>query len=133
MLRVSWGLFLPVGLALAWTWFELAASAPNVAALAGVIAIGYVGAAFFPCDPGSPLNGSWRQVLHNLAGGVEYFGGAACFAALGRSEPAFMGMAGVVLIVGILLPASFIAPFRGLAQRIAECCLFGGLLLALPR
>lgn len=29
MQRVSWGLFFPVGLALAWIWFELAPSAPQ--------------------------------------------------------------------------------------------------------
>ncbi len=130
MHRVSWGLFFPVGLALAWTWFDLAASAPPVAALAGVIAIGYIGAALFPCDPGSPLQGSWRQALHNLAGGVEYFGGAACLATLGRSQPVYMVLAGVVLVVALLLSVPWVAAMRGLVQRIAECCLFGGLLAA---
>jgi hypothetical protein len=131
MRGVSWGLFFPVGLALAWTWFTLAPSAPQVAALAAVIAIGYIGAALFPCDPGSPVQGSWRQTLHNIAGGVEYIGGAICLARLGSNQPLFMVLAGVVFVVATLLSAPFAARVRGLAQRVAECCLFGGLLAAM--
>ncbi len=130
MQRVSWGLFFPVGAALAWIWFNLA-PAPPVATLAGVIAIGYIGAALFPCDPGSPLQGSWRQGLHNLAGGIEYLGGAACLATLGKSQPVFMVLAGVVVVAAMLLSVPFAAAVRGFVQRIAECCLFGGLLAAM--
>lgn len=54
--RVSYGLFLPIGLLLgplAW----LAESTP-IAGLAGCVATGYIVAALFPCDAGSPLWGS---------------------------------------------------------------------------
>jgi hypothetical protein len=58
---VSWGVFLPVGLAAlvagACTW-------PRALAASGLalsLALGYLGAALFPCDPGAPLRGSRRQ------------------------------------------------------------------------
>jgi hypothetical protein len=106
-------------------------SAPEGATLAGVIAIGYLGAALFPCDVGSPLYGSFRQTTHNLAGGIEYVGGAICLVALGRNEPMFLVPGVVVVVATLLISGRLVAPVRGLVQRISECCLFGGLLLAL--
>ncbi len=41
------------------------------------IAVGYLGAIAFPCDPGCPATGSLRQSIHNLSGLIEYLGGIA--------------------------------------------------------
>ena len=129
-LTVSWGVFLPVGVAMAITWLAVRDSAPAAASLAGVVAVGYVGGAVFRCDIGSPVHGSWRQTLHNLAGGVEYVGGIACLLSLGRQQPLFAVLAAVVAIATLLvsIPA---ASARGLVQRLAEASLFGSLLAAL--
>ena len=126
---VAWGLFLPVGL------LVLAAGlrAPGPAApLAFCLATGYLGAVAFPCDPGSPASGTWRQGLHNLAGGVEYVGGGLVLLRLGQggwslgtwAGAAVLGVAGALT----LLPTS---PARGLIQRFAELLLFGTLALRL--
>src|SRR5262245_44964023 len=71
---VAFGLFLPLGLAFAALGFALRAH-PYAASLAYCIAAGYSVAAFFPCDPGSPVSGSPRQAAHNLGGAIEYIGG----------------------------------------------------------
>ncbi len=41
------------------------------------VAIGYLGAFAFPCEPGCPIGGGARQALHNIAGLVEYAGAIA--------------------------------------------------------
>ena len=128
---VSLGLFFPVGVAMAIIWLQHRQSAPEAAALAGVIAIGYLGGAVFPCDPGSPSQGSTSQALHNLAGGAEYLGGVACLLALGRHEPAFFAVAAVVAAAIPLISLPVGIRIRGAAQRAAEVCLFGGLVFAL--
>jgi hypothetical protein len=131
---VAWGLFLPIGLAsLIVAWIARPAS-PAVAALAACIGVGYVGAALCPCDPGSPLWGSSRQTLHNLAGAVEYTGGGFALMTLAREFGQPFGMGGFV-VLGSAVGLSVVPPGagRGLLQRIAELCLFGCLGLALWR
>jgi Protein of unknown function (DUF998) len=142
---VSLGLFLPVGVALLGiAGFVFFAAAPHsltgaLSGLAACIGAGYAGAALFPCDPGSPLSGSVRQQIHTLAGAVEYIGGAASLATMGRIDvpiPALGGaavpwdiLAGVVLVSGVALSLEALQRWRGLIQRIAEVVLFGGLVL----
>jgi hypothetical protein len=105
-----------------------------VAALASCIAVGYIGAALFPCDPGSPVSGSARQALHNLAGAVEYIGGGFALTAIARDFGQPFQVAGfVVLAAAIALTVLPSAPVRGGIQRVAELCLFGGLAFALWR
>ena len=125
---VSLGLFLPVGLAMAAIAGLQRASLPDVAGLAFAIAVGYLGAAFFPCDPGSPMHGSTRQGLHNLAGGVEYVGGTIALWRLGSQHPSCFVLAGIVAGATLLLSSPH--RWRGLVQRIGEVALFGGLALA---
>lgn len=125
---VAWLVFLPIGL-LQWlvaAWHV--SNAPAVALVAACIGTGYVVAAVFPCDPGSPVSGSWRQGLHNLGGGVEYVGGG--FAFLKAAEHygggfAWLGYA--ILVVAVALTMLPQASVRGLVQRIGELALFGGL------
>lgn len=131
---VAFGLFLPIGLVVLLVAYLVRPASPESAALALCIAIGYIGAAAFPCDPGSPLFGTARQVLHNLAGAVEYVGGGFALMTLGESfgQP-FKGAGFVVLGTAVALAVLPSNSVRGLIQRIAETCLFGGLALAVWR
>lgn len=131
---VAIGLFLPIGLALLLVAYLVRPASPVVASLALCIAIGYLGAAAFPCDPGSPLFGTARQVLHNLAGAIEYVGGGFAFMKLAESfgQP-FKAAGFVVLGTAIALSILPSNSVRGIVQRIAEACLFGGLALAVWR
>jgi hypothetical protein len=128
---VAVGLFLPIGLALLLVAHLLRPASPEAAALALCIAIGYIGAAVFPCDPGAPLFGTARQVLHNLAGAVEYAGGGFALMAFAERFGQPYRMAGFIVLgatIGLAVMSS--NSVRGVVQRIAEACLFGGLALA---
>ena len=130
MRRVSLGVFLPVGAVLAIVaWLQHTSNTP-IAALSISIAAGYVTSALFPCDPGSPMIGSFRQAMHNVGGGIQYIGGALSLLWIAETAgPVFRAAGLLVAASGILL--SFESQFRGVIQRIAEVCLFAGLLAAL--
>ena len=131
---VAFGLFLPIGLILLLVAYIVRPASPAAAALAFCIAIGYIGAAAFPCDPGSPLFGTARQTLHNLAGAVEYAGGGFALMKLseGFGQP-FKAAGFVVLGTAVALAVLPSNSVRGIIQRIAEICLFSGLALAVWR
>jgi hypothetical protein len=139
---VSSGLFAPIGVGLLMLgWMVNTGSAPSemhaaVSLLAVVLGIGYLGGAIFPCDPGSPLGGSWRQQLHNLAGGVEYVGGALALLRAAQAMPEdtllhnwLQISAGGVAIVAVGLSIQALFPVRGVVQRVGEFLLFGNLVL----
>ncbi|NOT33622.1 MAG: DUF998 domain-containing protein [Candidatus Eisenbacteria bacterium] len=129
---VSLGVFLPVGLALAVVAAQVRAAHPDQAVLAGSLAVGYLGSAIFRCDPGAPLSGSWRHALHNLAGGVEYVGGAFALWKLAEPFGPLYHVLGVVVALAIaVLSLEALHPWRGLVQRLAEAALFFGLGFAL--
>ncbi|NOV31471.1 DUF998 domain-containing protein [Methylomonas sp. ZR1] len=139
--EINYGLFLPVGL---MQWLALACQyrtlKQNPTLRRGLLAFSWVGTAYvfcalFPCDPGSPLIGSWRQQIHNLFGALEYLGGGYGLVLFGRipgSRVAIpLKISGVlVLTVLVLLAVPFLADYRGLIQRVAESVLFGWLTLA---
>lgn len=142
---VSFGLFLSTGL-LVWLAIYLAyplysserLTSTGLLAFAS-LGLGYVIAAFFPCDPGSPLIGSWRQQVHNLFGLVEYLGTGVGFMAIGfshvRANSTTAGMAlivsGSAVLVGlVLLSIPSLFGVRGLVQRLAELIIFGWLAFA---
>lgn len=128
---VALGLFLPIGLLLLLVAYLVRPASPVAAALALCIAIGYIGAAAFPCDPGSPLLGTARQALHNFAGAVEYAGGGFALMKLAESLGQPFKLAGfIVLGTAIALSVLPSNSIRGIIQRFAEACLFGGLALA---
>lgn len=130
--RVGFGLFLPIGLAMAGisALTLIGGGDFGIALLAGCIAAGYLGAAFSPCDPGSPMVGSTKQSIHNLFGGVQYLGGAVALFRLSEQMGNVLLVAAIIVGVGLvaITPPS---PVRGLIQRLAEAALFGGLIYAL--
>lgn len=130
---VAVGLFLPVGLGLAVLAVSQWNRAPEAAALAACVAAGYLGAVMWPCDQGSPLQGSFSQGMHNLAGGIEYIGGALVLARLGEDFPPFSTAAAVVGGVALILTVPQAASVRGIAQRLGEAVLFASLATAFWR
>jgi len=128
---VAVGLFLPVGLCLLFVASLVRPASAPAAALALCIAIGYIGAAAFPCDRGSPLSGTPRQAMHNLAGAIEYIGGGFALLTLARELGQPFKIAGII-VLGVAVGLSVVpaGAGRGILQRVAEACLFGGLALA---
>ena len=91
------------------------------ALLALCIAIGYLFAAAFPCDRGSPSTGSARQTVHNLGGAVEYIGGGIALLRLSETLGEPFRLAGVAVLGGaVALSIPAIAVVRGLIQRAVE-------------
>lgn len=122
---VAFGVFLPIGLALAFVALVLRDHA-QAAAFAACVAAGYVIAAFFPCDPGSPMYGSLRQGVHNLGGAVQYVGGGFSLMALSESLGPALRFVGFV-VLGAVAALTFLpsgSSVRGLVQRVAEGVLF---------
>ncbi len=129
---VSFGVFLPVGVTLLLVAVLARAVEVNAALLAVCMGVGYAVAAIFPCDPGSPVSGSPRQAVHNLGGGVEYFGGALALWRLSEVHGSFFHVAALtVAVAGVALTIPSLPGIRGLVQRVAEVALFACLSLAL--
>ncbi len=129
---VAVGVFLPVGLLMLLVAYLALPLGIATAALALCLAVGYLVAAVFPCDVGSPLSGSGRQGMHNLGGAVEYIGGAFAFFRIAeQSGQPFKALGFVVVAVAIAISVQSLGAVRGLIQRVGETCLFGGLALAL--
>ena len=83
---------------------------------------------------GSPTGGSTRQFVHNLGGAVEYIGGGFALVGLGESLGSPFRILGLVVLgTTIVLSVMPFISVRGLIQRIAEACLFGGLALSIWR
>ncbi|MCB2378982.1 DUF998 domain-containing protein [Hymenobacter sp. BT635] len=134
-LTVSWGLFFPIGVGLLLG--AMLTTNPPLRGLLVCLGIGYVVAAVFPCDVGSPSGGSAKQTVHNLGGAVEYIGGIFF---LNQAQKALFlqqvvpANAQIGLLIGCLVAVSLPGfPWRGLAQRVAEVLLFGqALWLSMP-
>jgi hypothetical protein len=130
----SYGVFVPVGMALAVVAYLAVPIDRDVALLAAALTAGYLGAGLFRCDPGAPSRGSWRQRVHNAFGRVQYLGGAyALYRLAVQAGPLTPAPALVVVIVSAVtfVPGQWRA--RGLLQRIAELTLFISLALSLRR
>ena len=147
---VAFGLFLPVGL-MVWLalWLLRRATLGRDISLVlfpmFCLGTGYVVSAFFPCDPGAPFWGTWRTLVHNVAGLFDYGGTAIGFLlvcrclARGRmtAQAAAFGVGGVLALIclaALCVPLAF--PVRGAVQRVAELIQFTGifcLCLLLPR
>ena len=136
---VSLGGFLPIGaLVLAFAALAAPALAPGRGAKIGLALFAFVGvayavAAFARCEPGCPLDGPPRQVIHNSFGLLEYLGGGfglALLAAGFRKRPEWrsfalptaLAAAAVLLPFGI--PGLSDAIGRGVLQRAMDGALF---------
>ena len=125
----SFGLFLPVGvlLLLIALWSEN----KTVQGLAACLSAGYLLSAFFPCDKGSPIAGDLRQQIHNLAGVIEYAGGAYFLYFASEGAPKLLTLhykaVAVLVMICVLITSVPKASIRGLTQRIAEVLLFASL------
>ena len=129
---VAYGVFLPVGAASSVVAFCLAEQSQSAALLAAAVGVGYVVAAFFPCDPGSPVFGSLRQTIHNIGGGIEYAGGGIALMKLAEDfDQPFR--AGGFVVLAVLACLTLLPPStpRGAIQRVGESLLFGLLMYAI--
>lgn len=124
-------LFLPAGLILIGIGLAVR-NQMNGWQLAICMGGGYLLSAFFPCDEGAPLMGGFRQMMHNLAGLIEY-GGGIYF--LYKAKPLLFYIKPITpdLILSVVIVCALLAPFpsfrwRGLLQRIMELIFFGQLL-----
>ncbi|MCB1583982.1 MAG: DUF998 domain-containing protein [Marinicella sp.] len=126
--RVAWFVFMPVGLLLLPVAYLYQESFPALASLAACVAVGYMVAALFPCDPGSPTSGSLRQSIHNLGGAVEYIGGGISLMWIAESAGIGFKVLGSITL-GIAFALTFMSSksARGLVQRIGEAVLFGSI------
>ena len=131
--QVGFFIFLPVGIGLMLIGYGLLSLDEHLALLSTVMGLSYFLSAFFPCDPGTPLAGSWKNSIHNLIGGV-------CYAVMiyqlrelsdqGRGEQfgiAFVPLAAFLITFIVGWPKQLI----GLAQRVAETGVFVSLLISL--
>ena len=69
---VAFKVFIPVGLGFILLAGLIYDTNWPAAVLAGAMGFSYFLSAFFPCDPGTPTSGSWKNSIHNLVGGVAY-------------------------------------------------------------
>lgn len=139
---VNWLAFFPIGILIwlfaagLWLEFHAAAGGAKAALAFAGLGFGYAGAAVFPCDPGAPAWGSWRNQLHILCGALEYGGGGIgllMFANVFAELPDWVAFAAptkyagwAVLLIGMTLAQP--SRFRGVQQRVVETLLFGWML-----
>lgn len=132
---VRWAGFLPAGVsALVFVivaFKALPRSALTTLGLLGiaVYAVGYVAAAFYPCDPGCrPTEPSTSQVIHNIVGLTGYLLAPLSLAALAWSarhwpDGGSLAAAGFVAAILALLGLLLLSPesrYVGVSQRILE-------------
>ena len=103
-------------------------------ALLGLVGVGYLIAALFPCDRGSPIGGSVSNQIHNVAGLFEYLGSGLGLTLMGvlsyesSTSPQmalYLILSGSVILLSLvmLLLPSF-GHIRGAVQRLAEASFF---------
>lgn len=138
--QVAFGFFLPVGLLVWLALWLIYGGASDRYVLAALIALSSLGAgyglsAFFPCDPGCPIYGSWRTHVHNVLGFIDYAGTGIGFLIISRyfarqrltiHAIAFLIAGALVLLCAALLSLEAAFFIRGMVQRIAEVLQFIG-------
>ncbi len=129
--------FLPVALAclvilrFLWLTLDRTGRISTGLILIGIgIPVGYLGAVFFPCDYGCPIEGSPRQAMHNLVGLFAYPLGALGLILLGTSlsRPILKALsifAGCAMALGFLMMLSpDQSDWRGAWQRLGDYSAF---------
>jgi hypothetical protein len=126
---VSLGVFLPLGLCMAGMAWWLRANEPAFL-FTSSLAVGYVGAAFFPVDPDAPMFGTARTAVHNISAGASYVLAINAFEHQARELGSPYDLA-KFLVMGFLV--SLYVPglrnLRGLLQRVVELAIFVGLMV----
>ena len=123
---VGFKVFMPVGLGFIFLAGLTYATNWPVAVLAGAMGFSYFLSAFFPCDPGTPATGSWKNSIHNLVGGVAYVTMSYQLKQLidlqfgWYAELAFVALAVFLFNFIIGWPKQVV----GLTQRLAETAVF---------
>ena len=124
--------FLPAGILLCFfTLFALLTLPKSRMTTIGLLglcyfAVGYIVAAFFPCDPGCrPAEPSLSQLIHNFVGGLGYIAGALGLIAIGTqarkwTKGSMLSSLAFLLGITALLATSFTVDYAGLTQRITE-------------
>ena len=123
---VAWHLFFPVGVLAAALAFVL--PSPNHWIPWG-FAVGYLGAAWVPCDRNAPIFGSWKNQLHNGFGAAQYGLFAVAFSKL-TAPWSQLGLALLIVFLATLyLP--IVRNIRGVLQRAVEFVALGFLIIPL--
>lgn len=123
--KVAWALFFPVGILFFFIGW-LAQDNVLIQGLAGCIGFGYSISAIFPCDKGSPINGSLSQHIHNFGGAVLYIGSIYFIRqASDQTLPISLNLISIVLVICAILLSIPKSGFRGLVQRFTEAMLLG--------
>jgi hypothetical protein len=123
---VGFKVFMPVGLGFILLAGLTYATNWPVAVLSGAMGFSYFLSAFFPCDPGTPTSGSWKNSVHNLVGGVAYvimgyqLKQLIDFQIGWHAEVAFIALAVFLFNFIIGWPKQLV----GLTQRLAEAAVF---------
>ncbi|MFD2231252.1 DUF998 domain-containing protein [Alkalimarinus sediminis] len=136
--------FLPLGVMtivfviLAHSVVTLLPQSPFIWGLIGLVGVGYLVAAIFPCDQGAPIGGSVSNQIHNIAGLFEYLGAGVGLILLGReavdhSAKPLMSLylilsGSVILLSLVLLILPRLKAVRGVVQRAAETSFFAWML-----
>jgi hypothetical protein len=141
---VAFGFFFPVGVLVWLALWLVHRQAPEreasfILAALSCLGTGYALSAFFPCDPGGPLFGTWRTLVHNILGFIDYAGTGFGFLLTARylkgpsaaTQANFFLIAGALMFIGVgLLSAEGMFHIRGAVQRLTEVIQFGGVFFA---
>jgi hypothetical protein len=123
----AFGVFLPFGVMMAAIAYQSRINEPALL-LAGAMAVGYIGAAFFPVDAGAPIFGTWRNGLHWLAGIIEYVGAIAAFSIADTASEFPIETLKYAVIAGLAaMNIPGLRNYRGLLQRVVEVAMLTGL------
>ena len=124
--QVSFFIFLPVGLGCLIISIFAYTNNYQAAFLSGAIGLSYLLSAFFPCDPGTPLLGTWKNSIHNIVGGVCYAGMAYQLNELMDNNTGWHIDVSFTLLCVFLITflVGFPKYFIGLIQRMAEASIF---------
>lgn len=124
--QVAFKVFMPVGLAFLLLAGLIFPENWPAAVLAGAMGFSYFLSAFFPCDPGTPVSGSWKNSMHNLIGGIAYVTIGYQLKELVDQQVGWY--AEVALIALVVFLFNFIIGWPrqwvGLSQRVAETAVF---------
>ncbi len=132
---VGFKLFMPVGLAFVLVSGLMYSTNLPAAFLAAAMGFSYFFSSFFPCDPGTPMSGSWKNSVHNLVGGAAYITMIYQLKELSDqqvgwyAEVAFVALAVFLFNFMIGWPKQVV----GLTQRLAETSVFIGIFMLLAK